>query len=214
MRERPPHRRRAWTQKVTIGGQTFYLTVGEYEDGRPAEIFIEAHKEGSFARGILSSLARMTSMSLQCGAEVADVVKSLRHINFPPNGCVIGSKTVSRASSVSDWIAQELESNYLKKPEEAPVAEPCDAAAETVSDTPVPPPVEDVLRIIAQDTANLHGETALLIRKPPSNMEYQSKIPYTVLLSQASEQELASEHERFNPVPHAATQAEPMSGHA
>lgn len=119
-RERLPSRRRCFTQKVRINDtdgvpQTFYLTTGEYPDGRLGEIFIEAHKEGTFARGVLSALARMTWMALQYGADVRDIVHALRHLNFPPRGVVEGSAATELCSSVPDWIAQELDAHYLNK---------------------------------------------------------------------------------------------------
>jgi len=114
-RERLPDRRSSWTQKVRIEGQTFYLCCGEYEDGRLGEIFLEAHKEGTFARGVLSALARMTSIALQSGVSVLEVVGALRHLNFPPRGAVAGSEVVMQCTSLTDWIAQELEAIYLPR---------------------------------------------------------------------------------------------------
>lgn len=118
-RERLPDRRTSWTQKVHIGDgnngnvkQTFYVTFGEYPDGRLGEVFIEAHKEGTFTRGIISGAARLTSIALQCGAKVEDVVHSLRYLNFPPNGPVEGSPVVKQCTSVLDWIAQEIVAAY------------------------------------------------------------------------------------------------------
>lgn len=112
-----PNRRKSWTQKVTIrdqrGDQTFYLTCGEYDDGTLGEVWIEAHKEGTFSRGVLGALGRMVSISLQSGGDVRDVVKSLRHLNFPPNGEVIGSRNVTKAASVADWVAQEIQAEYI-----------------------------------------------------------------------------------------------------
>ena len=117
-RQRLPNRRRSWTQKVRIAdangaAQTFYLTCGEYPDGRLGEIWIEAHKEGTLTRGVFGALARMASISLQCGANVAEVVNAMRHLDFPPNGTVEGSPAVARCSSIPDWIAQELAAAYL-----------------------------------------------------------------------------------------------------
>lgn len=120
MRERLPDRRPSWVQSVKIDGHRFYLTVGEYEDNRPGEIFIDAYKYGTFARGNLDALARMTSLALQCQAPLADVINSLRGLNYPPHGEVHGSPCVSGATSISDWIAQELETAYLSPPESLP----------------------------------------------------------------------------------------------
>lgn len=122
MRELLPDRRNSWTQKVRIGDQTVYLTVGEYADGRPGEIFIDVSKSGTFVRGMLSTLARTVSIALQCGANLDMVVYMLREHNFPPNGPVQGSRDVKECLSVTDWIASELEAYYLKS-EDSEVAE-------------------------------------------------------------------------------------------
>lgn len=113
-RERLPDRRASWTQKVHIDNKAYYLNCGEYPDGRLGEIFIDAHKEGTFSRGVLSALARLASIALQCGAPVDQIVKALRHLNFPPRGSVEGSENVKECSSLCDWIAQEIERAYCQ----------------------------------------------------------------------------------------------------
>lgn len=129
-RERLPDRREGWKQKVKIGDaggvlQTFYLGTGHYADGRLGEIWLDAHKEGTFARGILSALARMTSLALQYKVPVEEVVHTLRWMNFPPKGPVVGEATaVKDCSSVVDWIAQEIAAAYLTKPAGPPPTPP------------------------------------------------------------------------------------------
>lgn len=112
MRTRPPDRRATWRQKARISGQKFFVDFGEYDDGRLCEIFVEAAKEGAFVRGILGALARMVSMSLQCGATPQEVCKALRYCTFEPNGDVTGSPAVKTCTSLVDWIAQEIEAAY------------------------------------------------------------------------------------------------------
>ena len=114
MREPLPDRRRSWTQKVSIEGQTCYLNVGEYEDGRPGELFIDVAKQGTFLRGVMGALARTISIALQCGADVTMVIHSLRESNYPPNGQVTGSDAVKNCQSVTDWVAAELEARYIE----------------------------------------------------------------------------------------------------
>lgn len=87
--------------------------MGEYEDGRPGEIWIVVAKAGSFIRGALDNLARMVSTALQCGTPLEEVVKSLRGLNYPPNGLVTGSPFFSGCLSVGDWVAKELEYAYV-----------------------------------------------------------------------------------------------------
>lgn len=113
MRQPLPTRRASWCQRVKIDGQTVYMCVGEYEDGRPGEIFIDVSKQGTFLRGVMGSLARMISIALQCGADVHCIIHALRGLDYPPSGKVEGSNTVSECLSVTDWIASELEAVYV-----------------------------------------------------------------------------------------------------
>lgn len=110
-----PARRKSWTQKVRIGGQTLHLTVGEYPDGRPGEVFLNVSKTGSFNRGVMETLAMNISKALQTGVPVEEVVKANRGLDFPPNGAVEGSAFVREATSVPDWVAQELEAAYCRR---------------------------------------------------------------------------------------------------
>lgn len=112
-RERPPDRRATWRQKTRIGGQIFYVEFGEHSDGRLAEVFLTANKQGTLVRGILDALARTISVALQCGTPVAELVKALEGLRFPPDGPVEGSQEVKECCSLSDWIAQEMRSAYL-----------------------------------------------------------------------------------------------------
>lgn len=123
-----PERRRSWTQKVRIDGQTVYLSVGEYSDGRPGEIFVDVSKQGTFLRGVMGALARMVSIALQCGADVGVIVHALRGLDYPPSGPVEGSASVSMCASVTDWIAAELEARYLQ-PLEPPAPPPPEKSA-------------------------------------------------------------------------------------
>lgn len=105
-------RRCSWTQKVKMGGQTFYATFGEYDDGTLGEVFIDASKQGTFLRGILGAFARSISLALQCGATSNEVVKMLRGLDFPPNGPVMGTPVMQETTSLVDWIAAEIEAVY------------------------------------------------------------------------------------------------------
>lgn len=120
-RTKLPDRRALWTQKVIIGGQTFYLSVGEYENRRVGEIWLTVSKHGTFTRGIADTLARLTSIALQNDTPIAEVVNALRNLNFPPNGQVIAEGSpVTQCTSVPDWIAQELAAVYLANEPEVP----------------------------------------------------------------------------------------------
>ncbi len=98
MRTKLPDRRNSWTQTVKIENQRFYLTCGEREDESLGEIWLEAHKMGTFSRGVLGALARMISVALQCGASVSEIVNALKGLNFPPQGYVSGSTVCNQVS--------------------------------------------------------------------------------------------------------------------
>lgn len=108
-----PDRRRSWTQEVTIEGHTVILTVGEYDDGTPGEVFVEILKEGTTLAGVLGTLSRLVSLSLQDSAQLSTLIHSLRGITYPPMGRVDGSRAVSECTSVTDWLASELEARYV-----------------------------------------------------------------------------------------------------
>jgi len=107
-----PNKRRNWSQKVKIDGQTIYLTCGEYEDGTLGEVFITCSKNGTFIQGVLGTMGRLISMSLQSGVPLERIIHVLQCLNFPPNGQVIGSPVVENTTSLADWIAQELSAVY------------------------------------------------------------------------------------------------------
>lgn len=119
MRETLPDRRRSWTQKAKIPDfagkpQTFYLTCGEYADGRLGEVWVEAQKENTFTRGVLGAMARSASAALQNGTPVSEIVKMFRSLSFPPSGPVTApGSDVRMCTSVADWVAQEIENVYV-----------------------------------------------------------------------------------------------------
>lgn len=113
-RELLPARRQQETIHGKIGGQSFFLSFGEYADGSLGEVWLEAAKEGTFLRGIVGSLARSFSVAIQCGADLRCMVESLKGLNFPPNGDVLGDSgaVLGRCTSVVDWVAQEIHVRY------------------------------------------------------------------------------------------------------
>jgi hypothetical protein len=111
-RETLPQRRHNWTQKIRVGGQTFYVCCGEHDDGRLGEIFVDAAKAGSFARTALSSFAVVFSLALQYGVPLPVLLDALRGTSCEPAGPVEGSAEVARADSVFDFLVKQLEATY------------------------------------------------------------------------------------------------------
>ena len=56
-RKRMPDRRKAYIQKANIGENKVYLHIGEYEDGKIGEIFIDTNKEGELVKSMMNNFA-------------------------------------------------------------------------------------------------------------------------------------------------------------
>ncbi|HEY5238127.1 MAG TPA: vitamin B12-dependent ribonucleotide reductase [Rhizomicrobium sp.] len=112
-RERLPQRRKGYTQKAIVGGHKVYLRTGEYEDGRPGEIFIDMHKEGAAFRSLMNNFAIAISIGLQYGVPLEEFVEAFTFTRFEPAGLVIGNDSIKNATSVLDYIFRELAVSYL-----------------------------------------------------------------------------------------------------
>ncbi len=89
-----------------------YLTVGEYEDGKPGEIFIAAAKTGSTLSGIMDAFARSVSNGLQHGIPLRVYIDSMTHMSFAPAG-ITDDPEIRTATSLVDYIARRLAASYL-----------------------------------------------------------------------------------------------------
>ncbi|MBV9062806.1 MAG: vitamin B12-dependent ribonucleotide reductase, partial [Alphaproteobacteria bacterium] len=114
-RERLPARRKGYTQKAVVGGHKVYLRTGEYEDGRPGEIFIDMHKEGAAFRSLMNNFAIAISIGLQYGVPLEEFVDAFTFTRFEPAGLVIGNDSIKNATSVLDYIFRELAVSYLAR---------------------------------------------------------------------------------------------------
>ncbi len=112
-RIRPPHRRKGYTQKATVGGHKVYLRTGEYEDGRLSEIFIDMHKEGAAFRSLMNNFAIAISIGLQYGVPLEEYVEAFTFTRFDPSGTVTGNDTIKMSTSILDYIFRELAVSYL-----------------------------------------------------------------------------------------------------
>ncbi|HTO41248.1 MAG TPA: vitamin B12-dependent ribonucleotide reductase [Rhizomicrobium sp.] len=112
-RERLPQRRKGYTQKAVVGGHKVYLRTGEYEDGRPGEIFIDMHKEGAAFRSLMNNFAIAISIGLQYGVPLEEFVEAFTFTRFEPAGLVIGNDSIKNATSLLDYVFRELAVSYL-----------------------------------------------------------------------------------------------------
>ncbi|MFV2064763.1 MAG: vitamin B12-dependent ribonucleotide reductase, partial [Chloroflexota bacterium] len=83
-------------------------------DGQPGEIFLKMAKEGSTVSGLMDSLATMTSIALQYGVPLRDLVSKFTHVRFEPSGFT-GNPEVPIAKSTVDYIFRWMGSRFLPK---------------------------------------------------------------------------------------------------
>jgi ribonucleoside-diphosphate reductase alpha chain len=107
-----PKVRTAKTFSFTVAGVHGYVTVGEYEDGTPGELFINIAKMGSTLAGLMDSFARSVSYGLQYGVPLKSYAKGLSHMSFAPAG-ITDDPEIRTASSLVDYIFRRLALTYL-----------------------------------------------------------------------------------------------------
>jgi ribonucleoside-diphosphate reductase alpha chain len=112
VRERLPRRRSSHTFSFRVADCEGYVTVGEYEDGRPGEVFIKVSKQGSTLAGIMDGFAVAVSLGLQHGVPLATYVRKYSHMKFEPAG-ITDDVDLRIATSLLDYIFRRLALDYL-----------------------------------------------------------------------------------------------------
>ncbi|SDF66028.1 ribonucleoside-diphosphate reductase class II [Mucilaginibacter pineti] len=107
-----PFKRRGFTQKASIDGQTVFVRTGEYEDGTLGEIFVDMHKEGATFRSLMNCFAIAVSVGLQYGVPLEEYVEKFTFTRFEPAGMVVGHANIKSATSIIDYIFRMLGYEY------------------------------------------------------------------------------------------------------
>jgi ribonucleoside-diphosphate reductase alpha chain len=107
-----PQIRNSKTFKFTVGDTRAYMTVGEYEDGTPGELFVSIAKMGSTLRGVMDAFAVSVSYGLQFGVPLKQYVRNFTNTSFAPAG-VTDDPEIRTASSIIDYIFKRLGKTYL-----------------------------------------------------------------------------------------------------
>ena len=110
-----PFKRRGYTQKASIDGQTVFVRTGEYEDGTLGEIFVDMHKEGATFRSLMNCFAIAVSVGLQYGVPLEEYVEKFTFTRFEPAGMVIGHANIKSSTSIIDYIFRMLGYEYLNR---------------------------------------------------------------------------------------------------
>ena len=118
VRERLPRKRNSKTFSFRVADCEGYVTVGEYEDGRPGEVFIKVSKQGSTLAGIMDAFSIAISLGLQHGVPLATFVTKYANMKFEPAG-ITDDPELRLVTSLVDYIFRRMALDYLTLDERA-----------------------------------------------------------------------------------------------
>ena len=140
-RRKLPDERQALTHKFDIAGHEGYITVGLFDDGMPAEIFLRMAKEGSTISGFADAFAQAISYALQYGVPLQVLVDKFSHARFEPSG-MTKNPEVRFAKSIVDYIFRWMATKFLSTEaqfragvnmREEPIEEPAPVAEDSAA---------------------------------------------------------------------------------
>jgi ribonucleoside-diphosphate reductase alpha chain len=118
VRQKLPRSRRGRTFEFRVSDTKGFATIGEYEDGRPGEIFLTVSKQGSTLAGIMDAFAKSISYGLQYGVPLRAFVEAFINTRFEPAG-MTDDADIRMASSIVDYLFRRLAVEYLSADERA-----------------------------------------------------------------------------------------------
>ena len=118
-----PRKRKSSTFSFRVADCEGYVTVGEFPDGRPGEVFISVSKQGSTLAGIMDAFAISVSMGLQHGVPLATFVRHFTNMRFEPAG-MTDDPELRFAASLVDYIFRRLAVEYMSPAERMDAGHP------------------------------------------------------------------------------------------
>ena len=118
IREKLPRSRRGRTFEFRVADCKGFATIGEYDDGRPGEVFLTVSKQGSTLAGIMDAFAKSISYGLQYGVPLRAFVEAFTNMRFEPAG-MTDDPEIRFASSVMDYLFRKLAMEYMTYDERA-----------------------------------------------------------------------------------------------
>jgi len=115
-RERMPRSRVSRTMEFRVADCKGFVTIGEYADGRPGELFIRVSKQGSTLAGIMDAFAIAVSHGLQYGVPLRSYVDAFVGMRFEPAG-MTDDPELRIANSLMDYLFRRLALEYLSPAE-------------------------------------------------------------------------------------------------
>ena len=111
-RSKLPRNRRSRTFEFRVADCKGFVTVGEYDDGRPGEVFMKVSKQGSTLAGIMDAFAISVSHGLQYGVPLKAFIEAFTNMRFEPAG-MTDDPDIRFASSLVDYIFRRMAVDYL-----------------------------------------------------------------------------------------------------
>jgi ribonucleoside-diphosphate reductase alpha chain len=118
VRQKLPRSRKGRTFEFRVADCKGFATIGEYDDGRPGEVFLTVSKQGSTLAGIMDAFAKSISYGLQYGVPLRAFVEAFTNMRFEPAG-MTDDPEIRFASSVMDYLFRKLAMEYLTREERA-----------------------------------------------------------------------------------------------
>lgn len=109
---RLPKARLARTTSFTVGGAEGYVTAETFDSGELGEIRIRLGKSGSTLSGIMDAFSVMTSMALQYGVPLDEMVNKMTNLRFEPAG-LSDDPDIRMAQSIMDYVFRRLALDHL-----------------------------------------------------------------------------------------------------
>ena len=116
VRQKLPRVRASKTFSFRVADCHGYVTVGEFEDGRPGELFLRVAKQGSTLAGIMDAFAISVSHGLQYGVPIEAFCEMFTNMRFEPAG-MTDDPDIRFATSLVDYIFRRLAVEYMSEDE-------------------------------------------------------------------------------------------------
>ena len=112
IRQKLPRKRISKTFSFRVADCHGYVTVGEFEDGRPGELFLKVAKQGSTLAGIMDAFAISVSHGLQYGVPLEAFCEMFSNMRFEPAG-MTDDPDIRFATSLVDYIFRRIAVEYI-----------------------------------------------------------------------------------------------------
>ncbi len=173
VRDRLPRRRASSTFAFRVSDCEGYVTVGQYDDGRPGEVFMKVSKQGSTLAGIMDAFSISVSLGLQHGVPLSTYVRKYANMRFEPAG-ITDDPELRIATSLVDYIFRRLAVDYLTREEREELgvlstAERMQPTLPGVEEAATP--VQDMMHDLAVSAAPALDRAPAITSAPPAVRE-------------------------------------------